>query len=346
MIVKLQTPGSDRRLLGRSLVLGLAWMIVLAAHPGRAETQTDCIDKVCLHVSRSFDRVEIEVSNGQPVPVGVRLDFKQLVNATPVPSRMPPERLVAPGARSPLVTLIRNDASVAASFPFRWQWVWGNPRALHDRAARYRMPFGGREKRILTQGANGQFSHTGESKYSFDWAMPIGTPILAARAGKVVNVADGYTKAGTAQTFLREANAVTIMHDDGTFATYAHLDPGAGARQGMYLYAGEVIGFSGNTGFSTGPHLHFSVWKPGFDGDNGTIPIRFADGSRGGFVPSEQVAYQPGCHEGGIACKPGETAQQFPARRKGYAGKSSDGTCQCKNGAIITTHLPCRMVCP
>jgi murein DD-endopeptidase MepM/ murein hydrolase activator NlpD len=341
------TPLRTERRSQRCIPLWVVWLAfgVLSGSAG-AETRTDCIDKVCLHVSRSFDRVEIEASNGQAVPVGVRLAFSQLVNATPVPSRMPPERLVEPGARSALVTLIRNDASASASFPFRWQWVYGNPRAVHDRSARYRMPFGGKEKHVLTQGVNGAFSHKDESKYSFDWEMPIGTPILAARGGKVVNVADGYTKAGTAQSFLREANAVTLMHDDGTFATYAHLDPGAGARPGMYVYAGEVIGFSGNTGFSTGPHLHFSVWKAGFDGTTSTIPIRFADGSQSGFVPRGAVAYAPGCHDQGIACRPGDGPRQHPARRKGYVEKAQDGSCRCENGAIITTHLPCRMVCP
>jgi len=337
---------SDRRSQRCMRWLALWLVLGIVAGPAVAETRTECIDKVCLHVSRSFDRVEIEASNGQAVPVGVRLDFTQLVNATPVPSRMPPERLVEPGGRSALVALIRKNASASASFPFRWQWVYGNPRAVHDRSARYRMPFGGKEKRVLTQGVSGAFSHKGESKYSFDWAMPISTPILAARAGKVVNVADGYTKAGTAQSFLREANAVTVMHDDGTFATYAHLDPGAGARPGMYIYAGEVVGFSGNTGFSTGPHLHFSVWKAGYDGATSTIPIRFHDASERGFVPREEVAYAPGCHDQGIACKPGDRPQQHPARPKDYVDKSQDGSCRCKNGAIITTHLPCRMVCP
>jgi len=329
-------------------MLWLALWLVLGVVPGpaQAETRTECIDKVCLHVSRSFDRVEIEASNGQAVPVGVRLDFSQLVNATAVPSRMPPERLVEPGGRSALVALIRKNASASASFPFRWQWVYGNPRAVHDRSARYRMPFGGKEKRVLTQGVSGAFSHKDESKYSFDWAMPISTPILAARAGKVVNVADGYTKAGTAQSFLREANAVTVMHDDGTFATYAHLDPGAGARPGMYIYAGEVVGFSGNTGFSTGPHLHFSVWRSTFNGRQRTLPIRFFQLGGASYVPSGGMSYAPGCHDEGIRCQPGALPDETRERDAHQVARSDDGSCRCANGSVITTRLPCRMVCP
>ncbi len=312
----------------------------------RAETRTDCVHDVCIHAARNDDRVVIEASNRQPVPVGVRVKFEQLSNVQAVPARMPAERIVPPGKRVLIVTLVRQNARAAASFPFNWQWVWGDPGARHADAVRYRVPFGGVEPRVLTQGVGGKFSHTGQSQYSFDFAMPVGTPILAARSGKVVNVADGYTQAGTAQHLLREANAVTILQDDGTFATYAHLDPGSGVRLGMYIYAGEVLGFSGNTGFSTGPHLHFSVWQAGYDGTTATLPIRFHDGTSAGFVPRASVAYQPGCHEEGIRCEPGDLPQEFPARRKDFVERSEDGTCRCKNGAIITTHLPCRMVCP
>ena len=72
--------------------------------------------------------------------------------------------------------------------------------------------------------------------------MPVGTPIIAARRGEVVEVNDGYTESGVATAFLDKANAVTVMHEDGTFATYAHLDPGSGVRQGMKVAIGDVLG--------------------------------------------------------------------------------------------------------
>ncbi len=99
--------------------------------------------------------------------------------------------------------------------------------------------FGGKFERELTQGQNGEFSHTGTARYSFDFGMPIGTPILVSRRGEVVEVNDGFTKTGVEPAFLDKANAVTIIHEDGTFATYAHLDPGSGVRKGMKVNAGE-----------------------------------------------------------------------------------------------------------
>jgi len=339
------------------LLLGFVFAIMAAAAvPVNAGTRSECADEVCIHVSQSDDRVVIEASNRHRVPVGVRIRYKRLTNLLAVPNQNPRHRLVPPNGRALIATLVRQNARAAAAYPFEWQWVWGDPMARHDPKARYRIPFGGLEPRVLSQGVAGGFSHTGASKYAFDFAMPIGTPILAARSGRVVDVADGYTKAGTAQKMLREANAVTVLHEDGSFATYAHLDPGSGVRPGMAIRAGEVIGFSGNTGFSTGPHLHFSVWKSAYDSESASIPILFRDDNGRddtgrddngtGFVPRERVAYAPGCHREGIPCLAGQFPEALPAQRSNRFERDDDGICRCKNGAVITTHLPCRMVCP
>jgi murein DD-endopeptidase MepM/ murein hydrolase activator NlpD len=302
-----------------------------------------------MEISHNDDYVTIFVRNKLRVPAGIQIRFQSLRNLTPVPRLRKPnlaEKVVHPGAETQILTLVRNDSQRSASFPFRWKFSYGDTGAKHDDSYTYRMPFGGTQKRVVTQGANGSFTHNGTSAWAFDFGMPIGTPILAARAGMVVEMTDGYTKSGISESFLDKANAVTILHDDSTFATYAHLDPGSGVREGMRVKVGEMLGFSGNTGFSTGPHLHFSVWKSTWEGGH-TIPIRFHDGRSGGFLPEEGIAYQPGCHADGIPCKPGE----LPAAPAGAAASNNferqpDGICRCRNGALITTKLPCRAVCP
>jgi murein DD-endopeptidase MepM/ murein hydrolase activator NlpD len=88
-----------------------------------------------------------------------------------------------------------------------------------------------------------------------DLAAPLGTPVLAA--------ADGVVRQAEARGGY--GNWVMIDHDGGRLSTgYAHMlafAPGlvAGAR----VLQGEVIGFVGNTGHSTGPHLHYEVWADG-----------------------------------------------------------------------------------
>jgi murein DD-endopeptidase MepM/ murein hydrolase activator NlpD len=84
---------------------------------------------------------------------------------------------------------------------------------------------------------------------------------LAARGGVVMQVESDFEKAGlNLEKYGGRANFVRILHDDGTMGLYAHLDlDGVLVRVGQRVHTGQQIGRSGNTGFTTGPHLHFAV---------------------------------------------------------------------------------------
>jgi murein DD-endopeptidase MepM/ murein hydrolase activator NlpD len=87
-----------------------------------------------------------------------------------------------------------------------------------------------------------------------DWAAPLGTPIAAAFDGEIVFQGDG---AGY-------GNLVKISHGNGRETRYAHMQKfaikaGAGAK----VKAGDIIGYIGTTGLSTGPHLHFELYRNG-----------------------------------------------------------------------------------
>ena len=83
-----------------------------------------------------------------------------------------------------------------------------------------------------------------------DWAAPSGTPVLAAFAGEVVFAGDG----------SGYGNLLRIGHPDGRETRYAHLKAFAtGMAPGKQVAAGELVGYVGTTGNSTGPHLHFEL---------------------------------------------------------------------------------------
>lgn len=104
---------------------------------------------------------------------------------------------------------------------------------------------------IVTQGAH--FSHTvnGVKQYNaIDIANSLGTPIVAAAGGQVQIV----------KTIWPNGNYITIAHPNGVYTLYAHLNSfAAGIYPGKQVSQGEVIGYMGSTGNSTGPHLHFQV---------------------------------------------------------------------------------------
>jgi murein DD-endopeptidase MepM/ murein hydrolase activator NlpD len=119
----------------------------------------------------------------------------------------------------------------------------------------YALPYERGTKRLVSQGYNGRASHTG--LYALDFDMPLGTPVCAARDGQVLDLQKtrGYPDSDTTI-----GNFITILHADGTIAVYAQLAPeGMRVTRGQIVRAGDVIGASGTTGHSNGPHLHFEV---------------------------------------------------------------------------------------
>ena len=81
-----------------------------------------------------------------------------------------------------------------------------------------------------------------------DMNVPIGTPVLAAQLGRVSMVGSSRTS----------GKYIVIDHGHGVTTSYLHLDA-QDVKRGAEVQAGDVIGKSGNTGMSTGPHLHFVV---------------------------------------------------------------------------------------
>lgn len=167
-----------------------------------------------------------------------------------------PARAVVPALQRRLVARLRPDTSAE----LRLEVVPGHPSA-RPQDVEYSYPLQTRHARV-EQGYGGGYSHRDtENRRAVDFAADIGTPVLAARAGIVMQVETGFERAGlNAEADIGRANIIRILHNDGTMALYAHLKrEGVLVRVGQRVRKGEVIGLSGNTGYSAGPHLHFAV---------------------------------------------------------------------------------------
>lgn len=144
-------------------------------------------------------------------------------------------------------------------------------RIADDTSYVYSLPYAAKTKYFFIQGANSAFSHSGE--LSYDFKMKSGAKIAAARGGKVINVRTDSNKGGLKPENLSDGNYIIIQHDDGSTAHYWHLQHnGVLVKENDTVSKGQIIGFSGNTGYSAFPHLHFQV----FDKHNKNILVRFS----------------------------------------------------------------------
>jgi murein DD-endopeptidase MepM/ murein hydrolase activator NlpD len=110
---------------------------------------------------------------------------------------------------------------------------------------------------LVTQGHNGG-SHTGLGAWAWDFGTPIGTPIRAAHLGTVRLVKGNSTIGGCSSVFANDANFVIVDQGNGYESLYLHLSS-VSVVAGQAVARGDLIGHSGQTGWSCGPHLHFQV---------------------------------------------------------------------------------------
>lgn len=156
----------------------------------------------------------------------------------------------------------------------------------------YRLPWPGGEAFTVVQGNNSTFSHQGLEAFAWDFSMPTGSVIEAARAGTVRYLReDSSAGGGDINLFGWAGNYVVIDQGDGTSALYMHLMlHGTLVRVGQQVQQGQPIAYSGSTGFSTGPHLHFMVERtePGVWYDQ-SLPATFADVAGNGVPLQNQT---------------------------------------------------------
>jgi hypothetical protein len=208
--------------------------------------------------------LEFTVRNTFYTPIEVVLEFDDITGLEYPHPDDDRHRVVPPRSELVLFELpVLEDVDVP-SVEYRYVYLPGDPEAQPDSEATYRAPYAVGTAHEITQTYPVSDTHrTRDSMHAVDFAMPVGTNVVAARGGVVFDVASTNFKGGPDESEYAElANLVRVLHDDGTFAVYAHLNWNTiRVRPGDRVAAGEYIADSGNTGFSSGPHLHFAVQR-------------------------------------------------------------------------------------
>jgi len=174
---------------------------------------------------------------------------------------------------------------------YRWSASLGSPDAQHHPLRPYRAPFALGATFMVTQAYPSHITHVSpDSRYAVDFALPDGTPVYAAREGIIINLRHDAFIGALDPTLLDRANVIEILHADGTIAVYAHLHwDSIRVRVGQHVGLGEYIADSGNTGFTSGPHLHFAVWRNSPLGEI-AVPVVFAGLGGAPVTPATAIA--------------------------------------------------------
>ena len=157
-------------------------------------------------------------------------------------------------------------------------------------------------------------THVDNDVWAWDFRMPAGTPVVAVLDG-VVRLARGdSTEGGCDPSMAPTANYVVLEHDGGLESQYLHFSRVV-VRPGQHVRQGELLGYSGATGWACGPHLHFKMARPESDGwNNPSVAARIAgygDPALGTLVSS------PPCAAPSVIA--GNTPAAAPVAREGGA---------------------------
>lgn len=265
----------------RALVMMVLLLCVVSAHAGSVYKYVDANGIVSYtdqyDRAQPFNPIEIDVwepdqdavqlrytKNGNLYlhnslygPVTVTLKMNRQDNLIAHRNLLQP--IVVPARTEIFVDQVHYMGQGALEFGFHFSV--GTPSDIQEDHSLLRPPFSGSFQ--ISQAFNGGYSHNlPGNRYAMDISMPVGTPVLAAKAGTVLDMRDSFDGHSTDPAERARTNYIRILHSDGTMTLYAHLKTHSGiVHPGQHVNAGQLLALSGNTGYSTGPHLHFAVQR-------------------------------------------------------------------------------------
>ncbi len=253
---------------------------------------TYCDQEVCIsRVAGKNGEITLLASSARSdeLSVTLRFDLRNL-SASPASKRVDHRDGaftigLHPGEKAEVAILRPVDPVRETRMEFIFWWNWGLATAVHKPSRPYRVPFPHPVEAKVIQGFAGATSHFDDETHAVDLAVPVGTPVVAAREGKVLEIQNGLSESGN-KPCLGAGNFVLLRHPDGTLALYAHLEKGSvRVGPGQAVSAGELLARSGNTGRSSTPHLHFEVSRRVDGRKKETLPFRFAVHGKGEAAP-------------------------------------------------------------
>lgn len=232
--------------------------------------------------------VVIEATNPGLVPytVVLTLDLVNMKSSAGLLVR----KLVIPSKKKIMLARLTPNPGQTYSYKYNYRSYLGNTVLPPTSTGFvYQLPFEAGKAYTLIQGNNGSFSHS--NKAALDFMMPENTTVCAARAGIVAQVKQDSNDGCPTSDCKEQGNYIIIYHEDGSYATYVHLrQNGSLVNIGQQVTAGTPIGYSGNTGWSSSPHLHFDVAIPN-ELEKTTIPVTFSIDGRPSNVLETKKQY-------------------------------------------------------
>lgn len=223
----------------------------------------------------STDKGDIYLlKNTSFIPLEVMISLDEQTN---VSGDIPPVVVILPKSQKYGFKVCITNSSDPWSYNYSYKTAIGLSTDTHTGDSKYFLPYKAGETYEVTQGEMGTFSHFEEFLYSIDFDFTEGTEFTAMRDGIVVFVKEDSNEGGPDKSLTDKANFIWVLHNDGSIGRYVHLQQnGALVNVGDKIKAKDVLGLSGNTGFTSGPHLHVQVVLPkGFE-DEEKIPILFS----------------------------------------------------------------------
>ncbi len=252
-------------------------------------------NKVCMIMEREDSRVNVLFRNTLPIEdqvTTVTFEVRPKLENLSCPDRFPLTRTVKGPQAQPVTTFTVIDPAQRWNTNLYFYWQYGSPSAGKEKEVSYQLPFEQGKRYRVCQSFNGKITHYAETRYAVDFLMPIGSPIHAARDGVVVATEDRHGEGKLEPAYSTKVNLVYIQHDDGSVARYFHLvKDGVRVTPGQRVKAHDLIGLSGNSGYSDVPHLHFEVSRPVNGKSKTTVPFTFVTDYSDHDIPVENGVY-------------------------------------------------------